>query len=111
MKDEIPLNEIRLFSRRPDEVGFETLISTIERLLEMALSRINEQEGGEDYRRGLLMTAVSGVAKKAPPDVPKPAGPIVEVTPIADIRADMAYPSRSKAQLKIAQPDPPPKRP
>lgn len=100
MKDEIPLNEIRLFSRRPDEVGFETLISTIERLLEMALSRINEQEGGEDYRRGLLMTAVSGVAKasppvKAPPDVPKPHGPIVE-SPIVKARRE---------------PDPPPKKP
>lgn len=66
MKDEIPLNEIKLFSRRPDEVGFETLISTIDRLLEMALSRINEQEGGEDYRRGMLMTAVAVVEKEAP---------------------------------------------
>lgn len=77
MKDEIPLNEIRLFSRRPDEVGFETLISTIERLVEMALSRINEQEGGEDYRWGLLMTAVSGVAKEAPhvePEAPRKPG-------------------------------------
>jgi len=75
MKDEIPLNEIRLFSRRPDEVGFETLISTIERLLEMALSRINEQEGGEDYRRGLLMTAVSVVTKEAPHIVDAPRKP------------------------------------
>jgi len=69
MKDEIPLNEIKLFSRRPDEVGFETLISTIERLLEMALSRVNEQEGGEGYRRGLLMTAVSVVDMAHPPQI------------------------------------------
>jgi len=32
----------------------------------MALSRINEQEGGEDYRRGMLMTAVAVVEKEAP---------------------------------------------
>ncbi len=88
MKDEIPLNEIRLFSRRPDEVGFETLISTIERLLEMALSRVNEQEGGEDYRRGLLLAALAGpkepLIAEAPPvpmapvepeSPPKPAPP------------------------------------
>jgi len=97
MKDEIPLNEIKLFSLRPDQVGFETLISTIERLLEMALSRINEQEGGEDYRRGLLMTAVSAVAQEAPS--------------VVDLRADMAYPSRSKAQLKIDPPKAPPPPP
>ena len=42
MKDIIPLSEIKLFSRRPDEVGYETLISTIERLLEMALSRVHD---------------------------------------------------------------------
>ena len=83
MKDEIPLNEIKLFSRRPDEVGFETLISTIDRLLEMALSRINEQEGGEDYRRGLLMTAVSVVAQEAPPMVEERAE-MVDPPPIVD---------------------------
>ena len=96
-QDCVPLAEIMLFSRRPDEVGYETLISTIERLLEMALSRINEQEGGEDYRRGLLMTAVSAVAQEAPS--------------VVDLRADMAYPSRSKAQLKIDPPKAPPPPP
>jgi hypothetical protein len=76
MNDNIPLNEIRLFSRRPDEVGYETLISTIDRLLEMALSRINEQEGGEDYRRGLLLKAVSVVVPvEAPPAVEVPRKP------------------------------------
>jgi len=82
MKDEIPLAEIRLFSRRPDEVGYETLISSIDRLLEMAIVRINEQEGREDYRRGLLRTAVLVVAKEEPPiaeeQAVEPESPMVD---------------------------------
>jgi len=71
MKDIIPLSEIKLFSRRPDEVGYETLISTIERLLEMALSRVHEQEGGEDYRLNLLRIAME-VVKDMPTPIESP---------------------------------------
>lgn len=89
MKDEIPLNEIRLFSRRPDEVGFETLISTIDRLVEMAISRLDEKAEEADHRRALLCITL-GIW---PVDKPKPHKPIV------------------KAQLKIDPPKAPPPPP
>jgi len=95
MKDEIPLAEIRLFSRRPDEVGFETLISTIDRLLEIALVRINEQEGREDYRRGLLWTAVSVIAKESSPVEPE--------APIAEPESPMVDAPRKPGRPKAAE--------
>ena len=73
--DTIPLNEIKLFSLRPDQVGFETLVSTIERLLEMALFRINEQEGGENYRMNLLRIAMEVVKDMPTPVAPPPPPP------------------------------------
>jgi len=76
-QDFVPLAEIQLFSLSPDKVGFETLISSIDRLLEMAMSRVTEKAGDEEYRRGLLMAAVAIVKETTAPV----EAPIVKAPP------------------------------
>ncbi len=92
-QDCVPLAEIMLFSRRPDEVGYETLISSIERLLEVAVQRMSENANEEPYRRALLLAALAG--PKEPLIAEAPPVPMTPVEPEAPPKPEPPKPKDS----------------